>query len=388
MGKPLVEHDGIHAMVPRDKMSEPARKLRDAYNITPGAPLYRREFGYYVMDRWRREGHITEHTDLDALFLFDPPGAHALGGLGWCEAASEPLFEEKVIEDRGDYEVVRDVAGRHVLFFKGRRNGFMPEYLDHPVKDWKTWADDVKWRLDPAAPGRFRDIDKTMADARAAAARGMIISQHVIGAYMYLRSLVGPTELLYAFYDMPDLIRDLMDAWFDLADARIARHQEHVTLDELYFGEDICYNHGPLISPAMIREFLFPYYKALIANLRKRQIDRSRHLFIQIDTDGFVPPVIPLYTELGMDVMSPFEVAAGNDLLALAREYPRLAMFGGIDKRVLAAGRPAIDEFLNRIIPPMRERGGFIPTCDHGVPEEVPFDDYLYYRHRVTELGG
>ena len=35
----------------------------------------------------------------------------------------------------------------------------------------------------------------------------------------------------------------------------------------------------------------------------------------------------------------------------------------------------------------MHARGGYIPTCDHGVPEEVPYKDYLYYRKRCIELG-
>ena len=46
-------------------------------------------------------------------------------------------------------------------------------------------------------------------------------------------------------------------------------------------------------------------------------------------------------------------------------------MAGGIDKRVLAAGKDAIDDYLERIIPAMVERGGYIPTCDHGVPDDV-----------------
>jgi hypothetical protein len=53
-----------------------------------------------------------------------------------------------------------------------------------------------------------------------------------------------------------------MQTWLALADAVIARHQQHVTLDELFLAEDICYNNGPLISPDMMREFLLPYYQA------------------------------------------------------------------------------------------------------------------------------
>jgi uroporphyrinogen decarboxylase len=227
-----------------------------------------------------------------------------------------------------------------------------------------------------------------MERARDAAGRGMIVTQNLVGGYMYLRSLIGPGELPVVFYDDPDLIHACMRAWFDLADAVIARHQEHVTIDELFLAEDICYKSGPLISPDMMRRFLLPYYEQLIADLRGRQIDRNRHLHIHIDTDGYAVPTIPLYRGIGMDVMSPFEVAAGCDVVAIGRENPDLALFGGIDKRMLATTRETIDRELGRILPAMRERGGYIPTCDHGVPEEVPYENYLHYRRRCVEWGG
>jgi uroporphyrinogen decarboxylase len=375
-------------MVPRAQMTAPARKLRDTYAITPGAPLFRREFGYYCLERWYEQG-LDRDADLAAEFSYDPPGNHALGALGWCEAAFVPQFEEKVLEDRGPHELIQDCAGRHLLVFRGRRSGFMPEYVDHPVKDMKTWQQDCKWRMDPATAARWEDFDGRIAEARAAAAEGRMISQRVVGAYMYLRSLIGPGEVLYAFYDMPDVIHDCMRTWLRLADAVTARHQQHVTFDELFFGEDICYNHGPLISPEMMREFLFPYYRQLVENVRRRQIDRARHMYVHIDTDGYAVPVIDLYREqIGMDVMSPFEVAAGCDVVEIARRWGDLAVFGGIDKRVLARGNDQIDRLVERILPAMRARGGYIPTCDHGVPEEVSLENYRHYRKRCIELGG
>ena len=380
--------DGVHAMVERDHMAPGARMLRDAYAITPGAPLYRREFGYYCIERWKEQG-MPQDVPYAELFDYDPGGDHGLGQLGWCEAAFVPAFEEKVIEDRGEHEVAQDHAGRHVLFFKGRRNGFMPEYLDHPVKDRETWERDVKWRLAVDAPGRFDTLAERMSKAKDAAARGFMITQGLVGGYMYLRSLIGPEKLLYAFYDMPNVVHDCMKTWLTLADAVIARHQEHVTIDQIFFAEDICYNHGALISPDMMKEFLFPYYQQVILNLKSRQIDPSRHLYVQIDTDGFAVPTIELYRDgIGMDVMSPFEVASGCDVVEVGRHYPWLVIAGGIDKRILASGKDAIDREVERVFPVMRERGGYIPTCDHGVPEEVPYKDYLHYRRRAIELGG
>jgi len=370
-------------------MSRAVQKLRDTYAMTPGAPLYRKEFGFYSMDLWKRQGHVAPDTDLASLFQFDPPATCDLVALGWCQAAFAPAFEEKVIEDRGDHELAQDKAGRHVLFFKGRRSGFMPEYVDHPVKDQRTWEENVKWRLDPDTPSRWADLGERMADARRCAAQGFIMRQRIIGGYMYLRSLIGPEALPYAFYDMPHVIHDCMATWLRLAEAVVSRHQQYVTLDEVFFAEDICYNHGLLLSPEMMRQFLLPYYQQLLAAVKSRQIDRSRPLHVHVDTDGHAMPSINIYREaIGLDFMSPFEVASGCDVVEVSRQYPWLIISGGMDKREMAKGPAAIDRMVERIIPPLRARGGYIPTCDHGVPEEVSFADYLHYRKRCVELGG
>jgi hypothetical protein len=383
--------DGIRSMVPRERMTEGARRLRAAYERVPGAPLYRREF--YIWEEalalWKGSQGMPADAPQEELFQWDVPGNHSLGQLGWCESAFQPGFEVKVLEARGEHELVQDCAGRTLLCFTGRRHGFMPEYVDHPVKDMRSWVEGVKWRLDPSSPERYADLDSRMTEAAAVAAQGRIITQNLIGGYMYLRSLIGPEGLLYAFYDMPDVVHDCMRAWLALADAVTARHQRSVTIDELYLAEDICYNHGALISPDMMGEFIIPYYQQLISNLKARQLDAGRHLYVQVDTDGFAVPVIDVYRKsIGMDVMSPFEVASGCDVVEIGRAWPDLALGGGIDKRVLAQGPREIDAMLNRIVPAMRARGGYIPMCDHGVPDNVSYANYLHYRRRLVELGG
>ncbi len=382
-----IKADGIHRMVPPEKMLPEAKLLRDTYAVTPGAPIVHREFGYYCLDRWHEQG-LDPDANLAEVFSYSKSGCHALSGLGWCEAGFCPQFEVKVIEDRGDTELVQDSAGRHVLYFKNRRNGFMPEYEDHPVKDMKTWEENVKWRMDPTSPERLKKIKDSIPTAIKAANQGMMISQRVAGGYMYLRSLMGPLELLYMVCDNPKLIHDCMQTWFKLADAVITEHQKHVTIDEIFFGEDICFKSGPLIGPDMMNEFLIPYYHQLISNLKSRQLDKQRHLYVQIDTDGFCDPTIPVYMKgIGMDVMSPFEVASNCDVVRTGKEYPNLAVFGGIDKRILAESKDAIDRELERIMPAMIARGGYIPTCDHGVPEEVSLENYMHYRKRMLEYS-
>jgi uroporphyrinogen decarboxylase len=380
--------DGIHGMVPRDRMSESARKLRDAYAIVPGAPIFHKEFGFYCADRWHAEG-LDREADIAEVFGYDSTADYDLGKLGWCEAEFCPAFEEITLESSDDHEIIQDAAGRKLKVFKGRRSGFMPAYMDHPVKDMASWEELCKWRLNPETPERWADFDTRISKAKEVAAEGQMIFQGIIGGYMYLRSLFGPEEIMYAFHDMPEVIHACMETWLELCDTVTSRHQRHLTFDALFFAEDICYNHGLLCSPDHMKEFLIPYYQQLIRNIRLRQIDQDRHLYIQVDTDGNALPAITIYQEeIGMDAMLPFEVASGCDVVEIGRQFPQLFMSGGMDKRVMAESKEAIDRMVERIIPTMRERGGYIPTCDHGVPEEVSLENYLHYRRRCLELGG
>ncbi len=365
-------------------MIKEGKRVRDFYSMKKDAGIMQMEFGFYSLDKWKKDGYITDKTNLDELFGFEKNGIHNLGGLGWCEASFSPSFEVKLIEDRGKHEVEQDRAGRHVLYFKNKRSGFMPEYIDHPVKDEKTWEKLCEWRLNPASPERFSDFDNQMIKAKKAQADGKMIVLNVVGGYMYLRSLIGPVDVLYMVYDNPELIRKCMESWVNLIDTIAAKYQENVSIDEFFIGEDICYNRAPLISPDMINEFLFPYYQQVIENIKKRNIAKN-HVYFHLDTDGYSDSVIDLYGELGMDYLSPFEVASGCDVVRTAKEYPNLLISGGFDKRILATSKEAIKIEVERIMPYMKKRGGYIPTCDHGVPEEVGFENYVYFRQLLSE---
>lgn len=76
----------------------------------------------------------------------------------------------------------------------------MPEYVDHPVKDMRTWVEDVKWRLKPTSPERFADLDARMERARAAAAEGRIMCQSLIGGYIPTCDHGVPSNVSYANY--------------------------------------------------------------------------------------------------------------------------------------------------------------------------------------------
>lgn len=387
----MKQQDGIHGMLPREQMHPEAAKLRDVFACKPGAPVIMREFGFYSLERWKREEGVDDIRavlrEMGISLQCGHPGQVMLRNFGGCEAQFYPFFEEKVLEDRGAHELAQDKAGRKVLYFKGRRNGFMPAYVDHPVKDRKTFEEQCLWRMNPDTPERIAETRRQAQAAVPHAMQGKMTEAYICAPYMYLRSLIGPEDLLYMFYDDPETIHACMRQWYLLNTKTAAVYQEYLSIDDILFDEDICYNGGLLISPDMWREFIKPYYQQLLGDIRSRQPDRGRHLYVQIATDGDCRPAIPLYREIGMDVMSPFEAASGCDVVAIGREHPDLVMFGGFDKRILAQGKDAIDREVERIMPVMKQRGGYIPTCDHGVPEEVPFENWLHFRRRLEEFA-
>jgi uroporphyrinogen decarboxylase len=195
--------------------------------------------------------------------------------------------------------------------------------------------------------------------------------------------LLGPERALYAFYDEPALVDDMMETITDFSIAVLAPALREAPVTYVQFWEDMAYKTGPLISPAMVRRFMLPRYRRIVETIRAAGVDQ-----IIVDSDGDVSELIPIWLEAGINGVQPLEQAAGNDLRAYRREYGRdLAMTGGIDKRALARGREAIDRELVEKVPLALE-GGYIPTIDHAVPPDASWDNWRYYWNRKKEMLG
>lgn len=124
-------------------------------------------------------------------------------------------------------------------------------------------------------------------------------------------------------------------------------------------------------------------YKRITRVIREAGVD-----IIFLDSDGNIEELLPLWIEAGINGLFPMEQAAGNDILEYRKKYGKnLLMSGGIDKKALVRGRTAIDEELEAKIPLALE-GGYIPTVDHGIPPDVPYENFLYYWNRKKEMLG
>lgn len=106
---------------------------------------------------------------------------------------------------------------------------------------------------------------------------------------------------------------------------------------------------------------------------------------VSVDTDGDCSQLVPVMLRHGVNMFLPFEVQAGNDIRQYRHQYPLLGILGGLDKRALAAGRPAIDREVERCRE-MLSLGRYVPSWDHLIPPDVTWDSFKYAAGRIREV--
>ena len=290
-----------------------------------------------------------------------------------------PLFEEKVVEDHGSWYIRQDRDGCFRKEIKDRST--LPSIVDTPVKTREDWEKYKAERLKPTLEGRLPDNWPELVKEYKHRDYPLGLGQQN-GFFGTPRYLLGEVDVLTTYYDNPELMKDMVnylaDFWIALFDGVL----KEVDVDAMFIWEDMCYKAGPLISPDTFREFILPGYKKLTGFLKERGVK-----VINVDSDGDVWKLIPLWIEGGVNVLYPFEVAAGMDIVEVRKAFPKLGIIGGIDKRAVIQGKEAIDRELESKVPFMLESGGFIPTIDHHVPPETSFENFRYYRQKLEETA-
>ncbi len=295
-----------------------------------------------------------------------------------------PPFEEEVFEETGKYRIFRATNGVIEKQFKHQEGSLIStQFLEYPIKnrhDWEKFRDE---HLNPHAPGRYPEDAQWEAMKLEWQNHAEVISIDGGSFYGFLRDWIGFENLSYLLYDEPELIGEMMDYLADFFIQVLHRAVKEVDIDFAIFWEDMCYKTGPLLSPAMFRKFMLPNYQKVTAFLIKNGIELS-----WVDCDGNIEALLPLWLEGGVRGFYPLEVAANMDAGKLRAQYGRqIVMWGNVDKRALITGKEAIDAELARLAPVVAE-GGFIPLVDHGVPDDVPLQNYLYYLEQRKKLSG
>ncbi|MBU4198781.1 MAG: hypothetical protein KKG09_10700 [Verrucomicrobia bacterium] len=335
-----------------------------------GLPIDRVPYGVGIgwapwgetLARWKTE---SGRQDLDPIreFGFDASCAHPS-----VHAGIFPAYERVLVRDEGELIVYRDERG---ITMRGRKDGgSMPEFLDYPVKTRADWERLKAERLNSDVPGRIPQDWPEFREKIRISGEAVQVGAFPFGVFGTPRDLMGVEAVLISFYEVPDLIRDMMEHLTTLWLTLWTRVAGDVRIDHIHIWEDMSGRQGSLISPAMVREFMMPQYDRIARFAREFDVR-----VVSVDTDGDCSELVPLMMEHGVNMVFPFEVQAGNDIREYRRRYPTLGIMGGLDKRVLAGAQANVDREVVRAAEMVRH-GRYIPGFDHLIPPDASWDNF------------
>jgi uroporphyrinogen decarboxylase len=345
------------------------------------------DFGFWpeTIDAWHAQGlpaWVTHgnysSSQTGRFFGMDGyTGGPALN-VGLC-----PGFESKVIEDRGDHELVQQGDG--VIVLRKKHMGSIPHHHAHLLVDRASWQKHYKPRLDPSHPDRLPRDWGAAVRAWQAPDRPQVTAANGGSLYGWLRDWMGMENLSLVVYDDPAWFEEMVETVADCILGTLTRAIEgRARFDACGMWEDMCYSGGPLLSPQHFKQYLVPHYRRITDLLGRHGCD-----VVWVDCDGKIDDLIPLWLGAGVNCMFPIEIGTwGADPVRYRREYGReLLMMGGFDKHILAGTREQIEAEVHRLAP-LVEDGGYIGFADHRVPPDVPLANYMHYLHTVRRVWG
>ena len=319
------------------------------------------------------DGQTAPSEDVQKFFELDPPLQMVP-----LEVYVFPFFEERILEDHGDWVLKVDkwgVTQRQAVDGKS-----LPDFVSGPVSTRADWEQLKAQRLRPTLSDRLPANWPAIRDELRRRDYPLAIGGDV-GFFGMLRFMMGVEPLLLAYYDQPELIQDMVSYLANFYVTLFDQILDEIDADAAIMWEDMCYKTGPLISPDMFRRFMLPAYQQVTSMLHSRGI---KHVIA--DTDGNCRSLLPLFVEAGVTGLYPFEVRAGMNIVNVRNAFGHLQILGGIDKTAIAAGPSAIDAELEAKVPSMLKRGGYVPHVDHGIAPDISWDHFVYYRRRLNEM--
>lgn len=313
-----------------------------------------------TIERWRREGMPKDVSFVDFF------GLDHVVSIG---ADNSPRYEEKVLEETDAYTVRFSKWGATLKNWKHAAS--TPEFIDFTIKDRATWAA-AKARMTPTRDRvDWARLKANYADWRK---KGYWIEAGFWFGFDVTHAwAVGTERVLTALVEDPEWCADIFNHYLDVQLALFEMvWQEGYRFDSIRWPDDMGYKQNQFFSLRTYRDVLKPVHK--------RAIDwaHSKGIVAHLHSCGDVNPLIPELLDIGLDALNPLEVKAGMDPIAIKARYgDRLVLHGGINA-VLWSDTAAIESEIRRILPVVKQHGGYIFSSDHSIPDAVSLKDFQH----------
>jgi uroporphyrinogen decarboxylase len=322
-----------------------------------------------TIERWQSEGMPKGVSYVDFFGLDDV--AH-------INVNISPQFPTKTIEETDEYRIYTTEWGATLKNWKHMAS--TPEFLDFTIVDPDTWRR-AKERMKPT---RERvNWDQLAANYPVWRSKGYWIQAGLWFGFDVTHAwTVGTERLLVALAEQPEWCQDMFNTFLDMGAALLDMVWDAgYTFDSVFWPDDMGYKQHQFFSLKAYRELLKPVHARAIQWAHTKGVKAHLH------SCGNINPFVPELVEIGLDALNPLEVKAGMDPVALKRKYgDTLVLHGGINA-VLWNDLPAIEAEMQRVVPAMKESGGYIFSSDHSVPSSVSLEGFRAIVELAKELG-
>lgn len=349
-------------------------------------------FGYWpeLLVEWAEQGKIParlsqgwgdgndKDMELDKLIGWDYNWSHVHGpAMGLF-----PAFETKVLEVLPDgTQRVLNSSGLIERMHPGVVS--IPQEDDYLLKDREAFETLYKPkmqfsadRIDTEYWKKYNEEVYDKLDVPLGISLGSVLGD--------IRNMVSVIGMSYLMYDEDeDLFADIVDTYAEMQYKCVeAVLEAGARFDFGHFWEDICFNSGPLLSPAVFDELCARHYKRRCDLLHKYGID-----LISLDCDGVTEKLQQTWLDSGVNILFPIEVGTWGDQFEPARNRfgTRQLGVGAMDKTALRKDKAAVDAELERIRR-MVSLGGFIPCPDHRLMPGTKFELVQYYADEIKKI--
>ena len=322
-----------------------------------------------TIERWHREGmpegmHFADYFDLDRLANIS--------------LDNSPRYEVRTIEETAEYKIHTTSWGATLKNW--RHAASTPEFLDFTIVDRPSW-EAAKTRMVPTKDRiNWTQLKKDYPSWRES---GTWIQAGLWFGFDVTHSwIVGTERVLFALVEDPDWIRDMisheLETHLALLDLVWDAGYE---FDTVRWPDDMGYKGTQFFSLDMYRDIVKPFHK--------RAIDwaHAKGVRAEIHSCGDINPFVPELVEIGLDALNPLEVKAGMDPIHLKKAYGDDLVFHGGINAVLWDKPAEIREEMERVVPVMKQNGGYIFSSDHSVPSSVSLEEFGRIVALAKELG-
>lgn len=187
----------------------------------------------------------------------------------------------------------------------------------------------------------------------------------------------------FGVYDQPELIEALFDRIAQLQVAAYERICEIDTVGGFWFTDDIAHAEGMMISPNMLRQYVFPWYAKMV-----KMAHQSGKIAIY-HSDGRLWKVLDDIIGCGFDALHPIEPKAMNIVEVRRRSEGKLSLIGNIDLDYpLTTGTPeAVRAQVRERIVTLAPAGGYLVGSSNSIPDWVPVENYVAMLQAVFDYG-